>query len=92
MKLQPRSKISSTENERISEVLKEVNVSLSENTQQSMANKSLESIDTLPLLSYALAEEEALLFPDTAKEIKRKRKKQRFDGILKPMAESMFLL
>lgn len=65
----------STENERIDEVLKEVNVSLSKRTPQSMANKSLESIDSLPLLCYALAEEEALLSPDTAKRNQEKTKK-----------------
>lgn len=65
----------SAENERINEVLKEANTSVSENTSQSLALKSLESVDTLPLLSYPLAEEEALLSPDTAKRNQEKTKK-----------------
>jgi len=65
----------SAENERIDEVLKEVNASLSTHTPQSLANKSLESVDTLPRLSYPLAEEEALLSPDTAKRNQAKTKK-----------------
>ncbi len=63
------------ENERRSDVVREVNPLLLENTQQILANNSLESIDTLPLLSYALAEEEALLFPDTSKRNQEKTKK-----------------
>jgi hypothetical protein len=65
----------SAENERKNEVLKGVYASLSEYTTQSLEFKSLESIDSLPLLGYTLAEEEALLSPDTAKRNQEKTKK-----------------